>query len=105
MWGLTGPGADQLRARASRQTVIELWPANARPWELFMSVATQWRYAGMTGTIVGLDYVAAELVLRAKGVKLGGETMADLQACESGALQAFRARDERRAAEERSRRG
>lgn len=35
---------------------VEVWPENWQAWELFASLQTQWRTAGMTGQRTGLDY-------------------------------------------------
>lgn len=66
----------------------ENWPA----WRAFRACSTQWRFAGMGG-IVGLDYNALELVMRARSIRI--QTLPDVQKIERGALEVFNeSRDE-----------
>lgn len=51
---------------------------------LFGAVQTQWRYAGMGGVRVGLDYPSVEIIRRA--LRLPRETILSLQVMEATAL-------------------
>ena len=65
--------------------VIEVDQRNWDSVRAFLGCQTQWRVAiGFAGAVwLGLDYAAAEIVLRMIG---GGATLADLQAMEMAAL-------------------
>jgi hypothetical protein len=40
-----------------------LWPENLPIWQVWLTVQTQWRAAGMTGVRTGLDYAAVLAVI------------------------------------------
>lgn len=46
------------KVQKTRDYIPEIQPANELIVSLFFDVATQWRYAGMSGTRTGLDYTA-----------------------------------------------
>lgn len=66
---------------------FEVWPENWPAWEAFHLCTTQWRSAPMGG-LLGLDYTAVEIVLRAHSIPI--QTLKDLQHIEAGALAEFR---------------
>lgn len=43
--------------------VYEVWPENWPILELFLALNTQWRFAGMEGQRVGLEYSAIPVVM------------------------------------------
>jgi Phage related hypothetical protein (DUF1799) len=70
----------------------ECWPAV----NLFLACCTQWRTAGMSGTVIGLDYVAVEAVARANRLKLTRRLLADLQVMETTVVGQLAKRRKRR---------
>lgn len=71
--------------------VVEVWDTNWPALLAFLACETQWRAVarGMTGvmTFLGLDYAAAETVLRQQDAPAG--TFDDLRQIEAGALEAY----------------
>lgn len=68
------------------EVLPECWPTV----DLFLRVQTQWRFAGM-GHPVGLDYNAADVVMRRLGVAdPEGKIFAGLQIMEVAALNALK---------------
>lgn len=65
-------------------------PENFQAIEVFAACATQWRYAGMTGACVGLDYPAVESIMRMMAVDDPRDTFERLRLIEEGALAAMR---------------
>ena len=57
--------------------------------EAFLTLTTQWRYAGASGVRVGLDYSAIEPTLRLAGLAPAPALFADLRAMEAAALAVF----------------
>lgn len=45
-------------------TPVEVWPDCQTSFNVFVGMATQWNRAGMDGSVVGLNYVSIEPVLR-----------------------------------------
>ena len=72
---------------------MEIWPENETAVELFHRVQTQWR-EGMGGP-TGLDYAAAESVIRLMDPDAPLETLDQLQVMELEALDVFREQRER----------
>lgn len=72
---------------------VGIWPEHWPAVELFLACATQWRMrqqpVGMTSMSVpcGLDYVAVEVVARARGVALTAEVLDALQVIEMTVMQ------------------
>lgn len=64
-------------------------PDNWDAVRLFQASRTQWRYAGMAGVRVGLDYSAVQVVAGAKGIKMAAETFEGLQILEAESLRIF----------------
>lgn len=62
---ITDDDADVMRAQLSGETVLEVWPENVDAVLVFFAVATQWKYAGMSGQRTGLDYPAVRLACAA----------------------------------------
>lgn len=67
---------------------VEVWPDNLLSANVFISMSTQWRRAGMSGACVGLDYsVLPEMWRRAKvPPALRDEVFDDLRVMEEAAL-------------------
>lgn len=57
------------------------WPA----LDLFLRCDSQWRFAGMDGIPVGLDFAAVAAIARGLRVKLTPETVEDLLTLEAAA--------------------
>lgn len=72
-----------------------MWPENWEALELFLALQTQWRVtATMAGLYyVGLDYSAAEALLRVRRAKNRPQLVADLQVIEYAALKGLNRRD------------
>jgi hypothetical protein len=72
-----------------------VWPENWKALELFLALQTQWRVtATMAGIFyVGLDYSAAEALLRARRAKNRAQLLADLRVIEYAALKGLNRRD------------
>jgi hypothetical protein len=72
-----------------------VWPENWEALELFLALQTQWRVTGtMAGLYyVGLDYSAAESLLRARRAKNRVQLLADLRVIEYAALKGLNRRD------------
>lgn len=62
---------------------------------LFQACATQWRYAGATGEIIGLDYAGVGVVI--SRLHFPDEAFAGLQVMESEALRYWSGEREKRA--------
>lgn len=98
-----GRGSDELEADlalmglsgvvTTQPEAFVVWPENARSLEVFLALATQWRWLpGMGGAMrVGLDYPAAEAVLRMLKVRDRAGVFNDLRVMEAAALDAFAA--------------
>lgn len=56
---------------------------------LFLALDTQWRTAGMTGVLQGLDYQAIEPTARLLGLALNPAAFHDLRVLEAEALKAL----------------
>lgn len=71
--------------------MVEVWPELAPAVEAFLAVATQWRVvAGMAGLqVIGLDYTAVRIGLRAAGIRMTPALWADLQVIEIAARDAL----------------
>ena len=69
--------------------VVELWPDTEPAISLFIALRTQWRM-GFSGP-VGLDYCAAESVMRVRRLPAAsrGELLEDLRHMEDEALRVF----------------
>jgi len=79
-------------APSEPEPTFEVWPENWPAWEAFHLCATQWRHAPMGG-LLGLDYPAVEIVLRAHSIPL--QTLTEIQHIEAGALAEFRKHEAR----------
>ncbi len=75
---------------------FELWPENLEAYRLFIALETQWRVAvGMAAAVhLGLDYVAAEAVMRMRRVKDRAVALEDLRAMEAAVLPLLNRREE-----------
>lgn len=60
---------------------------------LFLALATQWRLAGMGGGVLGLDYVAAEAVMRIMGMKKRAQVFDQLRTMEAAALRVLNTKE------------
>lgn len=65
---------------------VEVWPANWPAWQAFDAARTQWR-VGPMGGILGLDYNALHLVMRARSIRI--QHLPDVQEIEAAALAEF----------------
>ena len=54
---------------------------------LLSACATQWRRAGWSGRVTGLDYAAVRLVAEIQGQRLTKELLDDLRHVEAGVLE------------------
>jgi hypothetical protein len=70
----------------------EVWPECEQSLEVFLSMNTQWRVEGMSGTVMGLDYPALATVMDMLGVEDRRQTFADCRAMEAEALKIDRER-------------
>ncbi len=78
-------------ARAARDNDYEVHADNWDALRLFQGCLTQWRRGGMNGARVGLDYVAVDIVARAKKIDLDGDVLDGLQIMEAESLRIFNA--------------
>lgn len=76
--------------------VFKVWPANWAAVELFLDVQTQWRFAGMGGVRVGLDYGAVRDAMDLLETPKRGETFRRLQLMEYAALEALAQQERKR---------
>lgn len=62
----------------------ELWPENIPAVELYLAAGTQWRYVGIAGAPVGLDYVGVRTLMELRAVPASEQPalFADLQILE-----------------------
>lgn len=73
------------------QEATGLWAEHALAARAFLSVDTQWRVVG-GGAVIGLDYTAVRIGLRAAGLRLDPDAWGQLQLIEAGAIEAMNAR-------------
>lgn len=68
---------------------LEIWPDNARAFNLFASVRTQWRVG--PGGVYGLDYAVVDSRIDRMGLSDGDREVleAEIQAMEFAALEAL----------------
>lgn len=77
-------------------TVVEVWAENWKVFDVFLALETQWRVAVVGGAMsagrviwVGLDYIAADVVLRRFGFADDDrKVLADLKVMEIAAISA-----------------
>lgn len=74
--------------------VFSLWPECLPVWLVWLALQTQWRYAGMGGAPIGLDYAGVTAWLQAHGYGHGRarnlrETLGYISAMERAALTAY----------------
>lgn len=77
---------------AAPPAALEVLPENWACLELFLSLETQWRHAGMAGVPTGIDYAALPVAAAALGQELTRERLAELRDMEAAALRVFAAR-------------
>lgn len=84
------PGA--VAADPAETEGFEVLPENWTSLCIFLACETQWRVAAtMAGLVwLGLDYPAADIVLRRSGADDPDAVFADLQAMEAAAIDVFR---------------
>lgn len=94
--GATAAAADALAAIEARRRgaarpsdPVELDPADGGLVDLFQSLGSQWRTAGMTGVRIGLDYAAVPPVAAMMGIAVTPELFQDLRVMEAAALAAW----------------
>ena len=71
---------------------IPVYRCNWRALQLFLELATQWRYAGMSGEIIGLDYPAVRALFQLNGIRKTRKLFAQIQTLERAALAASRSK-------------
>lgn len=69
-----------------KQEDFELFAENEQAFEVFTACATQWRYAGMSGQALGLDYPALQSVMQMLEVDNQSAVFQQVRLIESGAL-------------------
>jgi len=69
-----------------RDPDFEVLEDNWQPLQVFLNCATQWRYAGMDGHLVGIDYSALQAVLSMMQVEDVSAVFQSVQLIEQGAL-------------------
>ncbi|WP_372502396.1 DUF1799 domain-containing protein [Tistrella mobilis] len=89
-----GDPAALLAELRAPQRQVTLWAVNVPAWTLWTRVQTQWRRAGMTGAITGLDYSAVARVADVLGTPLTPDLLEDIAACEAVALDIARRRED-----------
>lgn len=81
-------------ARVSdRSAEIVLWEGNLPAWSVWKRAQTQWRYAGLSGALVGLDYEAVARIADGLGVPWDETLIDDIAACEAVVLEIARQRE------------
>jgi hypothetical protein len=77
--------------KRSQADAYEVWPENWPLLDLFLALKHQWRYAGMDGQRVGLDYTAVPVVMDMLDVpkRRRRQWFAWIQMMEHEALQVF----------------
>ena len=75
---------------ANRGEDFAVHPDNWNAVRLFLSAASQWRFT--EGIPVGLDYSGVAVSARAKGLRLGGRLLEQLQVMEQAALEKLRSK-------------
>lgn len=65
---------------------VELCPATIEIYRVFTDLGTQWRIAGMSGTVTGIEYSAIPFVLTCHGLEQNAQNLRDLRVMESAAL-------------------
>jgi len=71
---------------------FEVWPECVESLDLFLSMNTQWKVDGMSGTVMGLDYPALNAVMDMMGVTDRKQAFTDCRTMEAEALRIYRAR-------------
>ncbi|MFZ5710349.1 MAG: DUF1799 domain-containing protein [Pseudomonadota bacterium] len=68
-----------------------LWAGHVHAARAFLAVDTQWRVAGggFGMAVIGLDYTAVRIGLRAQGIRLDPDGWQDLRQIEAGAVEAM----------------
>lgn len=68
-----------------------LWAEHLGPARAFLAVDTQWRVAsgGFGMAVIGLDYTAVRIGLRAQAIALDPDGWAALRLIEAGAIEAM----------------
>jgi hypothetical protein len=69
--------------------VFEVWEENAPAIGLFVRLSTQWKVSAM-GRLMGIDYTAAESVMRMTGARKRRALLDDLRVMESAVLEHLR---------------
>jgi len=64
--------------------IVEIWPDTLTPFNVFVSMATQWR-TGMGGAS-GLDYNCLPWVMKLQGVEDEASALKDIRIMEAAAL-------------------
>jgi hypothetical protein len=94
--GLRAFGADDAFLaewrEAQRAQPLDVWDDNEQALLVFLESSTQWRYAGMEGARVGLDYAGVRSVIALLGVPETPALFGDLRDMEHEALQQLKAR-------------
>ena len=94
--------ADDARKQDGGDDDVTLWPEHHQAWGLFLALRTQWRL-GVMGGWLGLDYAAAECVMRMHKIKDMRRALAQLQVMEFAALKVLNAADDKPGADRKGR--
>ncbi|PIV30487.1 MAG: hypothetical protein COS35_06485 [Zetaproteobacteria bacterium CG02_land_8_20_14_3_00_50_9] len=84
---------EQYQAQKASEETFAIWPENARALELFLALGTQWRTSlvpvqgGFFRHVDGLDYQAAEAVMRIDCDRNRKDLFSRLRIMESAALE------------------
>ena len=68
---------------------VEIAPDEVQPFALFVALGTQWRWCGMSGRRLGLDYAAIPATAAMQGVTMHPALFHDLRVMEHAALNAL----------------
>lgn len=73
----------------SKEVNFEIWKENWPALEMFLRMNTQWNISGM-GAVLGLNYVALEVMFRVFKVKDRKKLLEEIQLIERGAMDVIR---------------
>ncbi|NQV83922.1 MAG: DUF1799 domain-containing protein [Rhodospirillales bacterium] len=70
--------------------IFTLWRGNETPARLFFASDTQWRFAGMSGTVTGLDYAGVRATADSLAIDMTPDVFRALQHMEAAAMDEMR---------------
>ena len=86
-WGAPKEMVERWREDPSPE-FFEIAPPNARAVRLFAASGSQWKFAGMTGVPIGLDYPGVEAAARMLGLDMDADLFERIRWMERAALAA-----------------